>query len=373
MSIINIKKCSKLNFKNINNKSFVNLLKLKTFKNYPLLKQEKKYKSNFIANFLSYNFCEQLNKSSGYNEDEVSNKIDNIENIVFNDRINYRYVEQPLINKLTSDIYNNQNICLSNNIQKKLWINQPQIIDLDYNSINHIHKLIVADVINRIKLQNNHYIINNLYTNNIEDNNKNSIISNLKSIGILFNENNLNNYNVKDLYLHILNNIIYLNKSDKLKLSYTTVFWNLENNYIVDKDKVDEINDLGTSCFVEMELINKDLLINNLRYKIYKDIEYDSVDNLNNDNNYNNNNYLDTNEDAFTNKSSKNQTKKNRFFNYFSNNNGEDFLKILENNINFRQNNMFNDAINNVDFFNYKIFFIGFIIDPWKYIGINVR
>ena len=175
------------------------------------------------------------------------------------ERLNHRDIESKLINKLTSDLFSNQN---KNNC--KIWINFPSQIDPSEKSINNIYQLIVQDVINRQKIKQGYTILNNIRIKSSSSNDISLIKEELKSTGIIFDENDLSLTKSKDNYINTLKIVKKLVLNNKLKINHKTVFWDRSQKEVVDGSNLEELKELTLSMLTKLPVTNMKRVIENI-------------------------------------------------------------------------------------------------------------
>lgn len=187
------------------------------------------------------------------------------------ERLSYKEIEHPLINKITKELYmkNKESIQNEEN-EKNIWINHPSCLKFNDNSINSIYKIVISDIINRKRIQEG-YKINNIIqieTDSYDDIRQEikKINDNLCALGILFDENMLKDIKNKENYMVLLKILRNLIERNIISIGNQSIIWDMNSKQKINIFDLEKIKEIVLSIFVKFEILNNDILIDNLNF-----------------------------------------------------------------------------------------------------------
>lgn len=200
-------------------------------------------------------------------KDNYNSKIIDFENLFIKEKSSTKEIESSenieIITEKTYEWISNLKISKPENS----FINYSKILDDSNFTINKVHELVIKDVINRFKVQNGNKIENKILVNSGEKNNStensvrdyensniNTIITKLKRLGILFDYKDVIAVNNQNNYIECINFLKTLMKDNFVKLCNKTVFWGKESFSEIKENYIECVKKIGTSCFLEIPI-----------------------------------------------------------------------------------------------------------------------
>lgn len=198
-------------------------------------------------------------------KDNYNSKIIDFENLFIKEKSSTKEIESSenieIITEKTYEWISNLKISKPENS----FINYSKILDNSNFTINKVHELVIKDVINRFKVQNGNKIENKILVNSGEENNSsennvrdyensNTIITKLKRLGILFDYKDVIAVNNQNNYIECINFLKTLMKDNFVKLCNKTIFWGKESSSEIKENYIECVKKIGTSCFLEIPI-----------------------------------------------------------------------------------------------------------------------